>query len=186
MPRLRSASRGRGLQGPLTVSQSGPPSSSQLSYAVAMAPRSLDAALRPQDIGAAGPLPPTLASVDRSPAAQTATRLRFENWDRLRVVAALDTVALHLTDRHALLGVGLPLFLMLSVALGVSRPAPPSTERFVRRRIDRVIVPWIFWALAIAAHRAFLRCHAERHRSVGLNGPCFSTGPAFTSGSSPR
>ncbi len=79
----------------------------------------------------------------------------LENWDRLRVIAALDTVAHHLAGQHALFGFGLPLFLMLSIALGVSKREPPPTERFLRRRFERVIVPWVFWSLVIAGLRGW-------------------------------
>ena len=84
-------------------------------------------------------------------AVPTDRALYLQSWDRLRVFAALDTVALHLTGTHALFGVGLPLFLMLSVALAVAKPVPPLTERFVRRRFDRIVLPWAFWAVALFA-----------------------------------
>ena len=125
-----------------------------LSYALPMSPRSLDAALTPSGLQTVARPEAGAASAPRE--ATTAARIRFENWDRLRVIAALDTVALHLTDHHALLGVGLPLFLILSIALGVTRPSAPSTRIFLGKRFDRVIVPWLFWSLIIALHRGFV------------------------------
>ena len=81
-------------------------------------------------------------------------RLHLESWDRLRVIAALDTVALHLAGEHAMFGFGLPLFLMLSIALGVSKVEPRSTQRFLSRRIDRILLPWVFWSVVIVGTRA--------------------------------
>lgn len=81
------------------------------------------------------------------------TRIYLANWDRLRVLAALDTVALHLTGGHALFGFGLPLFLILSVALGVSKLDPPLAGRFVTRRLSRILWPWAFWSCVIVGLR---------------------------------
>lgn len=100
--------------------------------------------------------PAAVASSVRSVApVATAGRLHLVSWDRLRVIAALDTLALHVTGHHALFGFGLPLFLMLSVALGVSKPAAPPTAHFLRRRVERIVLPWAFWALFLTALRAF-------------------------------
>lgn len=98
------------------------------------------------------PLALVAAPWDAAPAA--AGRLHLESWDRLRVIAALDTVALHLAGEHALFGWGLPLFLILSIALGVSKVEPRSTKRFVTRRLDRILAPWAFWCAVIAGTRA--------------------------------
>lgn len=73
-------------------------------------------------------------------------RIRLGTWDRLRIVAALDTVALHLTGGHAIFGFGLPLFLILAIALGVSKPEAPPTRRFLSRRSERILMPWLFWS----------------------------------------
>jgi surface polysaccharide O-acyltransferase-like enzyme len=89
----------------------------------------------------------SLASVEIT----TATGgIHLVNWDRLRVVAAFDMLALHVTGTHGLLGFGLPLFLMLSIALSVSKTEPPPTGSFVQRRFERIVLPWVFWALVIA------------------------------------
>lgn len=92
-------------------------------------------------------------------------RLRLHNWDRLRVVAALDTVALHIAGEHALWGFGLPLFLMLSVALSVSKKQAPFTKRFVSRRAERLLLPWAFWSLVIVLTRA---AHQSRNGEAAL------------------
>ncbi|MCA9613043.1 MAG: hypothetical protein R3B99_14870 [Polyangiales bacterium] len=76
-------------------------------------------------------------------------RLHLARWDQLRVIAAVDTVAIHLTGDHALYGFGLPLFLILAVALGVSKPSAPTTGRFVARRFERIVMPWVFWSAVL-------------------------------------
>ena len=73
-------------------------------------------------------------------------RLHLARWDQLRVIAAVDTVAIHLTGDHALYGFGLPLFLVLAIALGVSKPEAPQTPRFLRSRVERIVTPWLFWS----------------------------------------
>ncbi|MEM1415197.1 MAG: acyltransferase family protein, partial [Myxococcota bacterium] len=88
---------------------------------------------------------------ERAPAASVADarRVHLEGWDRLRVLAAIDTVGLHVNGSHPLFGFGLPLFLILAVALGVSKRAPRPTRRFLGRRVDRILLPWFFWSLAL-------------------------------------
>ncbi|HJL20429.1 MAG TPA: acyltransferase [Sandaracinaceae bacterium LLY-WYZ-13_1] len=85
------------------------------------------------------------------------SRLHLTSWDRLRVIAALDTVALHLGGQHAIFGFGLPLFLILSIALGVSKTEARPTGRFLSRRVERILVPWAFWSVVIVG----LRCLYE-------------------------
>ncbi len=81
--------------------------------------------------------------------------LHLQNWDRLRIFAALDIVGLHLTGEHALLGFGLPLFLMVSIALAVSKADAPASDTFVRRRAERILVPWAFWAITFVLIRSY-------------------------------
>ncbi|QQR90987.1 MAG: acyltransferase family protein [Myxococcales bacterium] len=77
------------------------------------------------------------------------------NWDRLRLIAAIDPMAIHVLGTHVFLGIGLPMFLVLSVALSVAKPKPPPTERFILRRWQRIVIPWIFWSLVIGGIRAY-------------------------------
>ena len=104
-------------------------------------------------------LPPTTATeaVARADTAALprAARLHLTNWDRLRVIAALDTLAHHIAGEHALFGFGLPLFLMLAVALGVSKRQAGPSGRFLARRTERLLGPWLFWALAFTGLRAY-------------------------------
>ncbi len=55
-----------------------------------------------------------------------------------------------MTEVHLLLGVGLPTFLVVSLALSVRRPTPQPTGAFIRRRLDRIGRPWLFWSTAFA------------------------------------
>jgi surface polysaccharide O-acyltransferase-like enzyme len=103
----------------------------------------------------ASPSPAVAARYERHAVAQAVDApLYLWSWDRLRVVAALDIVAHHVAGAHALYGFGLPLFLVLSVALAVSKRDVPDTGRLVGRRIRHVLVPWAFWSLALTAVRA--------------------------------
>ncbi|MEC7521265.1 MAG: acyltransferase family protein [Myxococcota bacterium] len=95
-----------------------------------------------------------LAATLRAPVSPVTGRLHLEGWDRLRVIAALDTVFLHFTGDHAFFGWGLPLFLLLSIALGVSKPQAPTTARFLERRVPRILLPWVFWAVVFVGLRA--------------------------------
>ena len=92
----------------------------------------------------------------------TSRRFYLHNWDSLRIVAALDTVAFHLSARHAIWGFGLPIFLLLSIALGVSKVQPPPTQRFLSRRVARLVVPWLFWsAIMVVLRVAYAALHHQ-------------------------
>lgn len=82
--------------------------------------------------------------------AAKAADTHLHNWDRLRVLASLDILGSHLTGTHLLGGVGLPVFLMLSIALAVQRPVAGDPDGFIRKRLTRVVVPWVFWSVVIA------------------------------------
>lgn len=85
---------------------------------------------------------------------ESPTRVRVAAWDWLRVLAAFDTAAHHVAGHHGLWGVGLPLFLLLSVTLSVSRAAPPDSRTFLGKRVERILVPWVFWSLVLSSERA--------------------------------
>jgi hypothetical protein len=104
-------------------------------------------------------------------------RVHLARWDQLRVVAAVDTVAIHLTGDHALYGFGLPLFLMLAVALGVSKPDAPPTSRFLARRAERVLAPWLFWSIVLFGLRVFDAWRYDRPLFVWLEPEMLLYGP---------
>ncbi len=76
---------------------------------------------------------------------------RIAMWDRLRILAFIDVVSFHVTRHHALFGVGLPLFLILSFGLGVRHPGPRPAGEFLTNRFRRLIVPWLAWSAILAA-----------------------------------
>ncbi len=74
---------------------------------------------------------------------------RVVSVDRLRVLAAIGIVWFH-TDgapyRH--IGyAGLPIFLLIFFSLITNRTAADPTLGFLRRRWDRLLIPWLFWSL---------------------------------------
>jgi len=74
----------------------------------------------------------------------------FHNWDRLRVIGSLDIIGSHLTGSHTFAGVGLPIFLMISVALSVRTADARHFGNFVAKRVRHIVVPWLFWSVVIA------------------------------------
>lgn len=84
-----------------------------------------------------------------SPAAPTATGARVWNWDALRVLATVDIAALHVTGQHALLGFGLPLYLVLTCALATRGQTTVSVQ--ARERLRRLMVPWWWGCLLYAS-----------------------------------
>jgi len=98
------------------------------------------------------------------------SRVYLASWDRLRIIAALDTVAVHLTGYHVFFGFGLPLFLILSVALGVSKREAPTTRRFLARRSERIVAPWLFWSVVLAVWMV-LRAYAREQPLLGWAEP---------------
>ena len=92
-------------------------------------------------------------------------------WDRLRIAAFIDVVSFHITSEHALLGVGLPLFLILTFGLGVRRPSPQPAGEFLRLRFRRLVVPWLAWSALFGTIRAeaSLRHHAPLSKALHLD-----------------
>jgi len=88
---------------------------------------------------------------------------RLYNWDRLRVFGSLDILGLHLTGTHLLSGVGLPTFLMMSIALTVRAAASRPIEHIVVKRVRYVVVPWLFWSGVLAAEILFRRALGDPH-----------------------
>lgn len=82
-------------------------------------------------------------------------RIRYlHNWDRLRIVGSLDILGSHLTGVHTFGGIGLPAFLIVSIALTVRSAGRRDPRSFVWRRARRALAPWLFWSLIIAAERS--------------------------------
>ncbi len=77
---------------------------------------------------------------------------RIDWWDRLRLLAFLDIVGFHIHQRHPLWGIGLPIFLLLSISLGSLHRQPPSTGNFVQARVKRILIPWVFWSIVLGVY----------------------------------
>ncbi len=88
------------------------------------------------------------------------------NWDRLRVLCFLDIAALHVIERHGLFGLGLPTFLLLSLCLSVRRAEPLPTRVFLERRVQRLLIPWLFWWAVYAVDDTM---HAVRHGEAAFS-----------------
>lgn len=74
---------------------------------------------------------------------------RVANIDRLRILAALGVIWFHTEAApHREIGyAGLPIFLLIFFSLITARSHLDGITRFVRRRCDRLIVPWLFWSV---------------------------------------
>jgi len=95
---------------------------------------------------------PPRAPVMSPPRAPGASAGKWASFDRLRLLAVVDIVAFHVdpTGPRPLLGVGLPIFLVLGLAFGVRRDPPAPAGSFVRRRLVRLGIPWLFWSAVYA------------------------------------
>lgn len=87
---------------------------------------------------------------------------RLVHVDRLRFLASFDIVSTHALGYHLLAGVGLPIFLLTSVAMCVHRPVPPPLGRFLERRARGILVPWLFWSGVYGLWFAFLAWYSGR------------------------
>lgn len=81
---------------------------------------------------------------------QAASRSVVHAWNVLRIVAMLDIATFHLSQRYLFAGVGLPVFLLLSMSLPAMAPRSGDRRTFWRRRVARLTGPWAFWTLALA------------------------------------
>jgi len=75
---------------------------------------------------------------------------RAANIDRLRILAAFGIVWFHTEGApYRLIGyAGLPIFLLVFFSLIVRNARPDDTSRFLKRRWNRLILPWLFWSVA--------------------------------------
>jgi len=83
---------------------------------------------------------------------------RYPLLDALRIVAMMDIVSIHVTEQYLLRGAGLPVFIIVAIALGVRKPGltpPGQLPDAAHRRAWRVLWPWLVWSAFFAADRAF-------------------------------
>ncbi len=74
---------------------------------------------------------------------------RVANIDRLRILAAIGVVWFHMQGApHREIGyAGLPIFLLIFFSLITMRSHRDGTARFLKRRWNRLMVPWLFWSI---------------------------------------
>lgn len=82
-------------------------------------------------------------AVSEAPSAATGRNFMIE---RLRIVMMFEVVAYHTFGRLPLLGgLGLPIFLILSIAFSISSAEKHGMREVAVRRFHRIGVPWLFW-----------------------------------------
>jgi hypothetical protein len=93
--------------------------------------------------------------IEPSLRAPATASLRVANIDRLRLLALMEIVVFHATGAHmfgasGLPAIGLPIFLLFTVALN-ARPRPgETTEALVQRKAVMFLVPWAAWCVVYA------------------------------------
>jgi hypothetical protein len=75
---------------------------------------------------------------------------RMANIDRLRLLALMEIVVFHTTGSHIFGGLGLPTFLLFTVALN-ARPRPSENGAgFAKRKAAMFLIPWAAWSVVYA------------------------------------
>ncbi len=115
---------------------------------------------------------------DQPPTA-AATKLRLVYLDWLRVLGMLDIVSNHVAGQYLFGGVGLPIFLITSVAVNVRRPVPPTVQEVAHRRARTILKPWLFWSLAYLPVVAWEEARNGRSPWLALEPHMILFGPAI-------
>lgn len=89
-------------------------------------------------------------------------RAIVHHWNRLRVLAMFDIASFHLTHEYMFLGIGLPVFLLLTMSLGPSAKVAPDWRVVLERRVARLAGPWLFWNLALLVFLSLREVHHGR------------------------
>lgn len=103
-----------------------------------------------------GTASPKSDAASRGPAA--AVSLRYPLLDALRIVAMMDIVSIHITKpgQYLFWGMGLPVFIIVAVALSVRKPALPTWTDLpgaACKRAARVLLPWLVWTVFFGCNR---------------------------------
>ncbi|MEM9420546.1 MAG: acyltransferase [Planctomycetota bacterium] len=95
---------------------------------------------------------------DSAPRASANSSPRYPLLDALRIVAMMDIVSIHVTKHYLFWGMGLPVFIIVAVALSVRKPKLPGWGRLpgvARKRAARVLWPWVVWTIFFGINRLF-------------------------------
>ena len=97
--------------------------------------------------------------------------LRYPVLDGLRVLAMMDIVAIHITKpgQYLFWGMGLPVFIIVAVALSVRKPELPTWADLpgaARKRAARILLPWLVWTVFFGLNR-LLWAGLDPEKTVG-------------------
>jgi surface polysaccharide O-acyltransferase-like enzyme len=104
----------------------------------------------------------------------------FVNIDRLRLLAVADIVGFHVMNPfHPLGGIGLPAFLMFTVALNTRRTAPEPFGRMVTRKLPWFLAPWLSWSAVYGAILTISALHHHRPAFSWFSTTMLATGTYY-------
>lgn len=110
-------------------------------------------------------------------AAEQQTLRPFAGLEWLKLTASIGIVVFHLGLPYAHVGyAGLPIFVMLTVAMASKSAAVRAWPEFRRGRVQRLLLPWLFWSLVYALVQCLMASMQSRpvwswlHWSVPLIG----------------
>ncbi|MGB0768015.1 MAG: acyltransferase family protein [Phycisphaeraceae bacterium] len=94
---------------------------------------------------------PAQSGAESGPASQASRSTlkkpeRYPWLDVLRALAIGDIVGIHVAGFHPMLGMGLPVFLLCTFALGAKRTPPHPWKQNAIRRASRLLIPWLVWS----------------------------------------
>lgn len=96
---------------------------------------------------------------------------RFDWLDVLRALAIGDIVALHTTNPYPHAGIGLPVFVLCTIALAAKRSPPYPWKENLARRTSRLLWPWLFWSAFYGVVNTFRAWRSGKERFGDLLSP---------------
>ena len=104
---------------------------------------------------------------------------RIANLDRLRIAAMADIVAFHAAGEYVLGGMGLPVFLLTSVALSARKREPPALPGWLAKRVPGLLIPFVFWSLVYGLWIVVLNLRYDRSMFEGYHARMLLFGTAI-------
>ncbi len=114
------------------------------------------------------------AGAPPAPDASAQPAQRFLWLDVLRALAIVDIVAKHTVGMHLLGGMGLPVFLLCTIALGSKRTPQHPWKQNVKRRAARLLIPWVVWSAFYGVVNTFRAWRTGNGRFGDLADPSWS------------